>query len=393
MSHPFRQSRREALGRLFASASLLSATTLLASCGGGGSNDAGAATADPPSEPGPPAPPTVLSAGAYVSSSSNVATTNGINALHLGTSNGVPVLAGKVPVAGVTSFCLAPGNKFLYAANGDDSTIAIFNVDPATGALTPAQTPSIPNGAMPGPMAIHPSGNFLCVGNPGSEDVRIYQIDPATGVPSRVDTIPLARGGAPIGMAMHPSGQFLLVGSDGGNDVTGISIFSDGTGRIESAETGFEGVPAPLFIDPSGRFVLFSYAGTGIGFCFPIDGDSGRLITTGLQSFTTPAATEFVRYAFHPTLVGCVYATTGGDQVGQLALDGSTGAVTSVRWFTVAGANLSSLAVDAGGGWMYACDTTAGQVHAFSCDPANGNLTHVGSLAVDSPRDIVLATA
>jgi 6-phosphogluconolactonase len=74
--------------------------------------------------------------------SSNRGDSNTIAVFRLG-ADGVPVLAGDVPSGGKTPryFGIDPSGHFLIAGNQDTSTLAIFRIDPNTGALSPQGEP------------------------------------------------------------------------------------------------------------------------------------------------------------------------------------------------------------------------------------------------------------
>ncbi len=74
-----------------------------------------------------------------------------------------------------------PSGKFLYATNRGDGTIAVFDIDPASGKLTAkAFVPSIVKG--PRGMNLDPSGNWLLVAGQYSDNLVSFKIDPGTGL-------------------------------------------------------------------------------------------------------------------------------------------------------------------------------------------------------------------
>ena len=74
-----------------------------------------------------------------------------------------------------------PGGRWLYVSNrGDFDGIALFDIDPRTGLLTPRghQREGI---VWPRSFAIHPDGRWLLVANQRGGDVRVFAVDPGTG--------------------------------------------------------------------------------------------------------------------------------------------------------------------------------------------------------------------
>jgi 6-phosphogluconolactonase len=73
-----------------------------------------------------------------------------------------------------------PNGKFLYASHRGDNTIAIFRIDPGSGALTAAGHVST-QGKTPRNFAIDPTGAFLLAANQDSGSIVVFRIDQATG--------------------------------------------------------------------------------------------------------------------------------------------------------------------------------------------------------------------
>lgn len=95
---------------------------------------------------------------------------------------------------------IAPDGRFLYAANRGHDSIAVFGIDPETGALTAIdRTPS--GGAIPRNIGLSPSGSHLLAANQNSDNVTIFRRDPGTGTLTPSGTI---ETGMPMVVAMVP---------------------------------------------------------------------------------------------------------------------------------------------------------------------------------------------
>jgi 6-phosphogluconolactonase len=75
-----------------------------------------------------------------------------------------------------------PTGKFVYASNraGAESTLAIFAVDPTSGALAPVGHEST-RGNTPRNFAIHPAGQLLLVANQDSNQLAAFRLDSGSG--------------------------------------------------------------------------------------------------------------------------------------------------------------------------------------------------------------------
>jgi 6-phosphogluconolactonase len=80
----------------------------------------------------------------------------------------------------VSEVVVHPSGKYVYVANRGHDSLAIFNVDAATGRLTAAGHEST-QGKTPRNFNIDPTGTFLLAANQDSDSVVIFRLDPATG--------------------------------------------------------------------------------------------------------------------------------------------------------------------------------------------------------------------
>jgi 6-phosphogluconolactonase len=74
-----------------------------------------------------------------------------------------------------------PNGKWLYGSNRGHDTIAVFDLDEATGKMTLVQNASS-GGKIPRNFNIDPSGKFLYAANQDSENIVAFAIDQKTGM-------------------------------------------------------------------------------------------------------------------------------------------------------------------------------------------------------------------
>lgn len=93
-----------------------------------------------------------------------------------------PTNPGKVPPGSNTTaeIRIHPSGKWVYATNRGMNSIAVFEVDPSSGKLTPSSWASS-QGEIPRGMNIEPSGAFLYVGNQNSDSIAVFAINPKNG--------------------------------------------------------------------------------------------------------------------------------------------------------------------------------------------------------------------
>ena len=138
---------------------------------------------------------------------------------------GSPFTSGNL-ASGVTfdpiALAFDPTGHFLFALDSDNSSVAVFSVDPPTGALSELPASPFPVrvgglGASPRFITIEPTGNFLYIvgaftsGPQTATQISIYSIN-SSGALALYDSAPTAAVPFfPIGLVSKPRDQFLYV--------------------------------------------------------------------------------------------------------------------------------------------------------------------------------------
>jgi 6-phosphogluconolactonase len=158
---------------------------------------------------------------------------------------------GKTPAgAGPRHFAFHPSGKTAYAINETASTMTVFDFDAAKGSLTEVQTlPTLPAGFSgnnsTAEVVVHPSGKFVYGSNRGHNSIAVFQVDAATGK--------LTAAGhqgegikVPRNFNMDLTGKYLLVGNHAGNDILVFEI-DQATGALKPTGNRVE-LSAPVCI-------------------------------------------------------------------------------------------------------------------------------------------------
>lgn len=87
---------------------------------------------------------------------------------------------------------LAPGGKFLYAAERTSSSIGTFSVDASKGTLT--YLASTPTERQPRGFAIDPKGKYMVVSGEKSDTISVYAIDQTSGALTPLQKYPTGKG-------------------------------------------------------------------------------------------------------------------------------------------------------------------------------------------------------
>lgn len=181
-----------------------------------------------------------------------------------------------------------PSGRIVVVPDKGLDRLFAFRLDPATGALAPANPPSVKTRAGAGPrhVGFHPRLPFAYVINELDSTVGVYRfresgaLEPLQIVPS----IPASYTGDNTGaaVAVAPSGRFVYV-SNRGHDSVGIFRVDEPSGLLSAVAWEATKGPTPRFIglDPAGaRLYAANQAGDTI-VEFDVNDVSGLLAATG----------------------------------------------------------------------------------------------------------------
>jgi 6-phosphogluconolactonase (cycloisomerase 2 family) len=174
---------------------------------------------------------------------------------------------------------LDPSGRWLYLSRNNFDTVARYQVDAATGALSAPSTLAAAGGYH---SAMDPLGRFLFVTDwiqNGGDLVSVYAISGQDGTLTKVEDH-VTGGIASAGVVVTPDGKFLYVVN---RSSSSLAMFSVGAGGNLTALTGSPlAIPGSIWelaLDPSGSF-LYLPAGADV-LTFAIDHSTGALKQLG----------------------------------------------------------------------------------------------------------------
>jgi 6-phosphogluconolactonase len=139
--------------------------------------------------------------------------------------------------AGPSFIAVAPSGQFAYVANLLSWTIAVYNINATTGALTPIMSLPFPTAPEPFNITFSPTGQFMYVSNAGTPDSRqdgsvsVYSVNAATGALTPVTGSPFASGAATVFVGLDSSNGLAYTANAYSNTISGFSI-SPTTGEL-----------------------------------------------------------------------------------------------------------------------------------------------------------------
>ena len=299
-------------------------------------------------------------------------------------NNGTPVLFAQISVS---DFALA-----------GTAAVTVFNPPPGGGTSNSVTFTTTAGGVDPQSIAVDPAGTFAYVANSGCDggaggDVSMYTINGTTGALASVGPPVFSQDVGTNFVAIDPLGKFTYATSSGLFDTDGsVSTFAINptTGALTSTG-GLTGLNPnfccfnSIAVDPSGKFAYLTGAGGGSSSVssYAINGTTGAL--TSIE--VSVAAGFAVSVAVDPSGKFAYVANQNGTpgsagNVSMYTINATTGALTSTGTIA-AGINPASVAVDPGGKFAYVANSSSNDLSMYTINATTGALTSIGTIATD----------
>jgi len=282
-----------------------------------------------------------------------------------------------------------PGAVYMYVSFQDDDLIAIYRMDPASGAVARLRDVPVPGG--PAPMTLSPDRRTLHVGRRGSQTLSSYRVDPADGGIAEIGTVPLQ--GEPVYVAMDRTGRYVLSAYYYQSTAAVHAVTPEGAADFPPREWRYTAHGAhAIRTDRSNRFAFVPHIanrGPNAIFQFRFDAATGRLTPNTPPRYTPAAYLGPRALAFHPTLDVVYFSDEQGSSVSVYALDPRLGTLAPRQRISTLpdgydGPNTcSQIRVTPSGRFLYAPNRGHDSVASFAIDGATGRLTATGRVATE----------
>ncbi|WP_425615917.1 lactonase family protein [Anatilimnocola sp. NA78] len=219
-------------------------------------------------------------------------------------NNPMPDPKGKVRVPRGHSINVSPDNKRAFCADLGLDKVVIYNLDAATGKLTPHEPGfgKCPDLAGPRHFAFHPSGKTAYAINETASTMTVFAYDADKGSLTEVQTLSTLPEGftannSTAEVVVHPSGKFVY-GSNRGHNSIAVFQVDEKTGKLTAAGHQGEGIKTPrnFNIDLTGKFMLVGNQSGNDVLVFKIDQQTGSLAPTGDKiELAAPVCIKFLK--------------------------------------------------------------------------------------------------
>jgi 6-phosphogluconolactonase len=206
-------------------------------------------------------------------------------------------------VAGTKAACVAtdPAGKFVFVCEPANDRVLVFQLDAATGKLTPRTPVPIKAGAAPRQVAFRPDGQFAYVLNQKNSTVTAFAYDAANGALKEVgsaSTVPEYFDGTNMthDLRVHNTGKYLYVSNIGHDSIVLFNIDKDKGTLTYVEEQGTGGRhPKEFGVQTSGGHMAISLPDTNQVLASRIDDTNGRLKPSGIfADVPSPAGIRFL---------------------------------------------------------------------------------------------------
>jgi len=292
---------------------------------------------------------------------------------------------------------------------GNGLGIHLFEVDRATGAMTPCGVYKM--GTSPSCLAFNKTKTHLYsaneterLGADESGSISAFAISPTDGQLTLLNSVS-SGGKGPTHVSLHPSGRFLLVANYFGGSIAVIPILPDGSlapaidvkrdGGIVGPQKATNAPPGSFAFsghdqthahmvesDPTGRFVLSVDLGLDQILQWKFDDKKGALTPNDPSFVSLPAGDGPRHFAFHPNGRYLYSIQEEGSNIVLFDYDAENGHLASRQTISslppgFAGSNFcSEIMVSADGRFVYAGNRLHDSIAIFSVGN-NGELTFV----------------
>ena len=181
--------------------------------------------------------------------------------------------------------------------------VAVYGIDPATGALSdePVTSAKATNaGAGPRHVAVSPKGDRLYVVNELDSTVSQFDLDVSAPSLNEIDQVKIGEAGAGWAseIRLHPSGHYLYAAARKPNALTAYKVDADSGSvtPIQTIDAGGE-VARNFEVDPTGKFLLVANNKSDRISVFAIDPANGKLTRQSELDLevSRPACVRFYR--------------------------------------------------------------------------------------------------
>ena len=290
-----------------------------------------------------------------------------------------------------------PLGPLVAYASGYGPNIALYSVDPVTGALGSKGTVAA-FGANPSFLAVNRGvTNLYAIDENATGRVGAYAIDGATGALAFLNAVS-SGGNGPAHVSVDATQAHVFVANYGDGAVAVLPVIAGG--KLGAAtDTKTVGANAHMIVaDPSNQYVFVPCKGADYIAQFLFDATAGKLTPNATAHVATAAGAGPRHLAFHPGGKLAYLINENNSTMTAFSLDGATGRLAPIETQSTlpagfAGANTGAeVWVHPSGAFVYGSNRGHDSVVVFAIDAVTGKMTLKGHTKTGgtTPRDFTI---
>ena len=199
------------------------------------------------------------------------------------------------------SIVVAPGDRYVVAADLGADRLVVYRLDIGNGRLVPHGALAMPPGSGPRHLVFAPDGRRAYVICELDSTLASLGWEPATGALTLLDRAPMLPDGVDhetshcADIAVHPNGRFLYGSNRGHDSITMLAVDGESGSLTVLGHRPTEGrTPRNFTLTPDGRFLLVANQDSDTIVTMPVDGSTGLLgATTSVTAVPSPNCVRF----------------------------------------------------------------------------------------------------
>jgi len=285
-------------------------------------------------------------------------------------------------------------DTFAYVSLAKDRKIAVYKVEPATGALT--HIADAPCEGEPGALVANPAKTGLFASLRPEGKLVAFRIDPRAGTLTHLNTV--EAGPDPAQLSTDKEGRFLLSAYYVAGKVTvhaieeGGSLGSQPVQSVPTAEKAHA-----ILLDRENRFAFVPHTGPNAIFQFAFNAKTGELMPGSPARLATPENTGPRHIAFHPRLDIAYVSNEQGGSVTAYRFEKASGSLQAMQTVTTLPNGFSErnacaeIKIHPTGRFLYVSNRGHDSIARFQVDERSGELTALGQTSTEkTPRSFDL---
>jgi len=294
-----------------------------------------------------------------------------------------------VLIAGVSR-----ADTFAYVSLAKDRKIAVYKIEPSTGALT--HVADIPCEGEPGALVANPAKTALFASLRPEGKLVAFRIDPMAGTLKHVNTV--EAGPDPAQLSTDNEGRFLLAAYYVVGKVTVHAIEEGGSLRpmpVQSVSTAEKA--HAILLDRDNRFAFVPHTGPNVIFQFAFNTKTGELTPGSPARLATPENTGPRHIVFHPRLDIAYVSNEQGGSVTAYRFDKNSGSLATMQTVSTLPTSFrernacAEIKIHSTGRFLFVSNRGHDSIARFQVDGRSGELMALGQTPTEkTPRSFDL---